>query len=431
MSGLSISLSRGLLLVQTLVLLPVVVVGIGIVTTQIDRENKEERSLEQSTLLHAEIGASQFERIVNDAETLLGSLASHPTLLTADFHECNEHLVSTTAAHPVYSDILAVLPDGQVVCDGAGLDGPLNLSDRSYFQQALATGGFAMSEYLIGRVTGEAILAVAYPVHDGTGDIAEVLTAGIRLASLEAAFEQAILPDGSTIAIVGGDGKTLMTIPRLPEEIGTLYGEADVLAAIQKRGESVVKAKGQDGVDRHYGLASLIGNDDTAQAYVVVGVPSQEVGRLQNPALLGGVGLLIGLSAMFFGTWAILRFAVRRPLANIAETAHLFASGDTQARIGPPYPAGEIGALGQSLDEVRVRIGSSMTELVQAKEEAEQAHRETAALNTTIQSQLNTLFERLRSITNVEQQALSEDMTVGELRSHHEKLLQEVSTIVE
>jgi len=116
----SLSLSRGLLLVHILTMLPILVVGIVATLVQFDNAQEKDRGVQQSALRHAELGAGQFQSIVDSAEALLISLGSHPTLLTTDPVECTEHLATATTAFHVYSDILAVRPDGHVVCDSTG-----------------------------------------------------------------------------------------------------------------------------------------------------------------------------------------------------------------------------------------------------------------------------------------------------------------------
>ena len=38
-----------------------------------------------------------------------------------------------------------------------------SFADRSYFREALATGDFALSDYIIGRVTGKPVIVLALP----------------------------------------------------------------------------------------------------------------------------------------------------------------------------------------------------------------------------------------------------------------------------
>jgi len=52
------------------------------------------------------------------------------------------------------SNILVATPDGAVFCSGLALPGPVDLGERTYFQEALITQEPTVSDYLI-RSRGE------------------------------------------------------------------------------------------------------------------------------------------------------------------------------------------------------------------------------------------------------------------------------------
>lgn len=72
---------------------------------------------------------------------------------------------------------------GNIMASSSGTTA--NISDREYFQQALATRRPYVSAGLIGKKSRKPVVVVAIPTFDGAGRLTGVLAGGIRLGSLE------------------------------------------------------------------------------------------------------------------------------------------------------------------------------------------------------------------------------------------------------
>ncbi len=66
-------------------------------------------------------------------------------------------------ACPQFTGILTMLPDGRLFCDSLRSGRVLDLRDRAYFKAALASKGAVALQPTFGRLTGQAVLQVAYP----------------------------------------------------------------------------------------------------------------------------------------------------------------------------------------------------------------------------------------------------------------------------
>ena len=91
---------------------------------------------------------------------------------------CSDFLAEVLGKNPQFTGILTIEPDGSLFCDSLRTGRVLDLRDREYFQQALNTTGSIVIEPVFGRLTGAAVLQIAYPVRD------EVSAAAVRAAGL-------------------------------------------------------------------------------------------------------------------------------------------------------------------------------------------------------------------------------------------------------
>lgn len=67
-----------------------------------------------------------------------------------------------------YMELLSITDsNGKIIMDNKNKSSNLDLSDRSYMKQALATGKQVVSEVLISKATGNPSIFVAYPLKDG------------------------------------------------------------------------------------------------------------------------------------------------------------------------------------------------------------------------------------------------------------------------
>src|SRR5690606_26551686 len=90
---------------------------------------------------------------------------------------CSAFLNAVLKEHPQYTGILTIQPDGSLFCDSLRTGRKLNLTDRRYFQTVMKPDTPLAVEPAFGRLTGIAVMQVAYAVRHGTGEPRFVLLA--------------------------------------------------------------------------------------------------------------------------------------------------------------------------------------------------------------------------------------------------------------
>jgi PAS domain S-box-containing protein len=108
---------------------------------------------------------------------------------------------------------------------GGSPAGNLNLSDRSYFtaQRDNAAAGLFMSEPLVSRADGRAVVILSRRLDDERGNFAGVVTASVDLDDLNHFYRAVNVGAGGAIHLVRDDGTLLVRDPPLRDAVGKMF----------------------------------------------------------------------------------------------------------------------------------------------------------------------------------------------------------------
>jgi HAMP domain-containing protein len=345
------SLRTRLLLLVAIAVLPALAM---IVYAGVENRRLAARAAQERALHLANLAALQQNQIVEATRQLLAGLAQLPAVRGLAPGPCSALMAEVQKQFPSYANMGAIRPDGELVCSAVPLPGPLNVADRSYFRRALETREFAVSEFLIGRVTQKPSLTFAYPALDRRREVEAVLFAAVDLRWLNHLAADALLPRGSTLTVVDQEGRVLARHPQGEAWIGKVVaGMPMVQAILTGRPEGTGEAAGLDGVPRLYGFARLPLPPGAGRLYIAVAIPTSEALAAANRALgahLGGFAVvaLLALAAALVGGHRL----VVRPAVAVTAAASRVAAGDVGARTGLPHDEGELGQLARAFDEM-------------------------------------------------------------------------------
>lgn len=177
------------------------------------RERVGREGLRNAAYLTRTISWEQ-ERVLREARELAQILSTHSAITDpVKSRHCAEFLADIRRTMPRYGNIGLASRDGDIYCSAATLPGRVNVSDRLYFRRAMETRGFAVGDYVIGRVTGRPAVTVAYPIAGIDGGNAGIVFIAIDLAWLNEFLGQADLPEGSSVRVVDRTGTVLAGYP--------------------------------------------------------------------------------------------------------------------------------------------------------------------------------------------------------------------------
>jgi PAS domain S-box-containing protein len=307
--------------------------------------------------------ASTEERYILGTRQLLIAIAETPGARDKGSAPCDEYLRILKSKNPLYTLVETVGSDGFPICSSTLESQRSSISDRPYFRRAMRTGEFTISAYQIGRVSGRAIVTLAYPIH---GEESE--PQGVAIASHDLAIwvnqlsTDLQLPAGATMTLFDRNGVILAGYPADQKIIGkqvddvTVWSSADAEQIRVTQGTKAIRAEtplihaGQFGGTVRVELSA-------ARAFA-------EYDRIfrRNAALLGLVSVVALLAA-----WMGSDFFVLRQTRALVDTSHRLADGDLTARTGLAYGRDELGHLARVFDEMASSLETREAQLVDAE----------------------------------------------------------------
>lgn len=316
-------------------------------------ERRDLEVAEAGRLLDTEAGrvAGELADLIRGTAQLHYGLSRARDFDRADQAGCSIFLGEVLKAHPQYTGILTINPDGSLFCDSLRTGRKLNLTDRRYFQQALNSSNTVAVEPAFGRLTGIAVLQVAYAARSEAGVPRFVLLASINLEQIMKERAKTLPIGGAVIALVDDRGSLLSWQPGGEKLRGSSVADTALFRfAMSGTGSGGHADIDFGGVPRLW-AASALPDFPEVGLRVLVGISRESLLQRANQKLMQSLAVLaLVLLVTFAGAWMLSEFGIRRQIARISAAVTRFSGGDFGARIGKPYPGGEIGGLMAAID---------------------------------------------------------------------------------
>lgn len=368
MSLLAFSTLRArLLLLVLLAVLPAI--SLTLYTGHQQRRWAAARAWENALRL-TRLAAAQQQQLTDGARQLLFGLAQLPAVHDGDAVACSAVFADLLKQYPVYANLGAITPNGEIFCSAVPLRGPVNVAGRpleSCFQGALKTRAFALGGSHAGLITGRPVTTFASPLLDAGGAVQAVVFAALDLTWLNQFANEAQLPAGSTFMVINGSGLILAHYPDAARWVGQSVTESPFMQKVLQRGE--VEALGLDGLSRIFAAFSLPGTTRDADVRVVISIPKEVIlteanrGVLRNLAILGLVALVT-----FALAWIGSDLLVLRQTNVLMRATERLAAGDLNVRAGIAGGARELRQLAKTFDDMVGALEQQAVERQRAEE---------------------------------------------------------------
>ena len=283
------------------------------------------------------------ERIRGTAQLLFGLARARD--LGDDRAACSAFLSDVREAYPQYTGILTIRPDGRLFCDSLRSGRELDLRDRGYFKAALAARDQVVLEPVFGRLTGTAVLQIAYPVRSDDGALQFVLLASLSLPKL---LEGLPLPvPGAQLLLISDQGQVLATTRQDParEQPGSSLVGSPLFELVRQQPGRTAEITGTDQEPMVWAVAPAEAAKRT-QLHVLASAPKRLLVAQANQRFVEDLAVLAAAAlAVFAAMWALTERVIRRQISRISGMATQLAAGQLSARLEGPLPRGELGAL--------------------------------------------------------------------------------------
>jgi len=303
-----------------LVLFATLVPALGIGVWFIERRDTEIAGTRQELTTAALQLAQNLTNTIRATAQLHYGLSRARDLDTQDQAACSAFLANVLKEYPQYTGILTIKPDGDLLCDSLRTGRTLNLTDRRYFQDALSSKNTIVVEPVFGRLTGIAVLQLAYAARRETGELNFVLLASLNLEKTMQSYLsylQIVLKQNAIVALVDDEGTVLTWSPAGDNLRGTSIANSSLFHFVQDpQGEEVRENIEFGGVSQIWATSALSGFSG-AGLHVLVGMSNQDLFSAVNRNLGQALAILLcGWLVVFVGAWVLARGAMDRELAE-------------------------------------------------------------------------------------------------------------------
>ncbi|MEC4594228.1 MULTISPECIES: response regulator [Nitrospirillum] len=311
-------------------------------------------------LAHAVAG--QQAMLIAQARHIADTLVSESARLPLE--ECVQDARLMKAAHPWITNVNLMGPDGQAFCSSSGPPFQ-SFGDRDYFQTLIKTGQPTISDFLIGRTSGQPVMVVAQMQATPKGDVARVASTAISLQWLEDMGRQLVEKRHAVFLAVDRHGHILARYPEPGAEVGDGDRRSPLIGAMLATPDGNADTVDLHGVGRLFGIASV---GDTG-ARVAVGLSKADVLAAANIDFRRNLVVVLAVTLLAFALGvAGLELSVLRWLRALGDAAQRIAAGDRAIHIDSPGSGPELEAVAQAFNAMADAVARQEQELV-AREE--------------------------------------------------------------
>jgi len=327
----------------------------------LERARAEHVGLARAQVIDLAHGGAEAQReIVYSMRALLQVVARLYARMLLDQADCKETLADLTSNIPWLRGLNVAGTDGRIKCatDPRGIG--LNVADRPYFQNALHSRDFALSDYLISRVHQTPGLIATFPVVEDDGSLKGVVLASINLQWIGDLAANAAQRSGASVVLVDGRGTLIAASADEDAFIGKNLASHALAHDMLANDEGTMTTAGFDGIRRIFAYVRVpwtrarlaVGLDETV---VHSGIDREiSIAYLQ----LALFGMLVLLAAWFGGEQLILR-----PIRLLVRTAARFGRGDLHVRATEKPWIAEFEPLAAALDDMARKLAAREEEL--------------------------------------------------------------------
>jgi signal transduction histidine kinase len=419
--GSSLGLRGRLLILVALAMLPIL--GLTIYTVVETRQHAAQE-VKRNALHLARLAAGNQKLHFGAARSLLEAIGQYPEVRAGDCAASKEIFSRLLKQYPFYSNIALLDVKGDVVCSTVPMGEGPNYRDSPFFLRVMADKEFTFGDYIVSKVTKNAVLIFASPVLDPSGEVKRVAVATLNLGWINQYVQLPFLPSGSTLTVVDGKGVILLRRPGAGKWIGEALPLGHV-TRIMARSESEGTAEGigLDGRSMLYAFTALNPGGKSFGAMAFIGIPTDvafaDVAETTSRyAVMLAVVFVLAFAAAWFGGG----LPIVRRVGALADASRRLAQGELDARTGLSHSDGELGVLARAFDDMAEALSTRIQD------------------QKRIEEQLRTHGEQLQSLAA--QLAVSEDWerrriavelhdSVGQLLSLLQIKLEQVKETVE
>ncbi|CAB9495265.1 EAL domain-containing protein [Alteromonas macleodii] len=296
----------------------------------VEREQAIKAAVSQAvntTKTHSKIQAN----LIEETRHFLKNLAQFDAVQQPSTEQCSRFLANVLKVNSNYVNLGVPRADGELLCNARKLKRSVNVYDRPYIQQAIATRKFSISEFQIDRATNLTSINFAYPViNPNQGNLVGLVVAVISLNWWNEILSESYLPDNTVAFITDSENKILAAFPVRQELLGTLLEiegkEKENKSEYTNTSLDNTVFLSEDPYQRVYVTHPLF--DDGQHINITIGIPLKHTFEAIDTRLMTTT-LILALIVLFFvgvSVW-LIRKNVLIPIKTLLKSTTALAEG--------------------------------------------------------------------------------------------------------
>ena len=326
----------------------------------------EKARAERTEHAHAQVidmarsGAEAQREVTYSLRALMQVVAGLYARTPLQAGDCNHVLTDLAGNIPWLRSMGVAGVNGQITCATDPRAIGLNIADRPYFQKALGSRDFALSDYLIDRLDAIPSLVAALPAMKSDGSINGVVLAVMNLQWIGDLAAKTVQRSGTSVLLVDGGGTLVAASGDLKGLLGKNFADHALAKSILTGDEGTETRAGFDAVRRIFAYVRV----PRTEARLVVGLDEAVVHRdIDHEVTIAYLQLALFGTLVLLAAWFGGEQLVVRPIRSLARTAARFGRGDLRVRAADQRWMKEFEPLAVALDDMARKLAARGEEL--------------------------------------------------------------------
>lgn len=319
-----------------------------------------EKKARDEALGAARLVSSEFAQLIDGSRQLMIAMSRHPAVPDRE-DECAAYFKSVIADMPLYRQAAFIDTQGRFHCSTIPIPPKLDVSDRIYFREPLATGNLTIGTLVQGRVTHESSIHLSLPYRAPDGATKGIMVLILNPEQLAQDLASRPWRSRHRVMVLDREGSLVLSVPR--DNIDDAKSIAtQIFPTVKSAGTGATEAKDAEGRTEIVAYAPV--HETSSSLFVAVGIDRDVA--LAEAWIINARSLAFALITMLLAigvAWIATQFLINRPIKALVRTARRRESGEMSA----PFPTFAFSTEFEQLSAALSRMSDKIHDLLEQK----------------------------------------------------------------
>ncbi len=319
-----------------------------------------EKEARDEALGAARLVSSEFAQLIDGSRQLMNAMSRHPAVPGRE-EECAAYFKSVIADMPLYREAAFIDTAGKFHCSTIPIPATLDVSDRVYFREPLATGKLTIGTLVQGRVTRSSSVHISAPRRGPDGNVDGIMVLILNPEQLAKDLADRPWRSRHRVMVLDREGSIVLAVPRDNMDDAKNIA-AQIFPTVKSAGTGIIEAKDDQGATEIVAYAPV--HETSSSLFVAVGI-GRDV-ALAEAWVINARSLTFALITMLLAigvAWIATHILINRPIRALVKTARRREAGETSA----PFPSFAFSTEFEQLSDALSRMSDKIHDLLDQK----------------------------------------------------------------